>query len=413
VGEIDGVVGGAGVFVDAELPGVPAEQPEPPVALLGFPKTLTDVEPNRGETTSGRRTSNYSWSGGFLRIRGRDTGESVSPVAEPANRGDRALVLADASGLEAGDEIRLTMKDDEEQTLAHYLYAGEPGPIDNLPGQIRPSQGFRVVGIKGNRVELDRPLRFRVREGWSPRVRTFEPTVTHTGIEGMTLTFPPGRDYEGHFTELGHNGITIDGDVAHAWVRDVHIQNAESGIFLRGRFSTLRGISMESSRTPSDRDHVGHHAITLSGEDNLLTDFSIGARYIHDVTVSRGSFGNVAANGRGIDLSLDHHRRAPCEDLFTNLHAGRGTRLWSSGGGADLGRHAAARNTYWNIRADQTIPPPPDRFAPAMINVVGVANEVEPVLEQEGRWIEPIAPNRLRPKNLYEAQRQRRLNAGD
>jgi hypothetical protein len=48
-----------------------------------------------------------------------------------------------------------------------------------------------------------------------------------------------------------------------------------------------------------------------------------------------------------------------------------------------------------------------------MINVVGVATEVEPVLEPEGRWIEPIAPNRLRPQNLYEAQRQRRLNAGD
>ncbi len=399
-------------FLDIRRSRVVLRGEGPGDTTLFFPRTLTDVEPNWGATTGGRRTSNYSWSGGFLRIRGGDSGRPVSRVAEQAARGARSLTLAESGNLAPEDTVRLLMEDDDAQSLAHVLYAGEPGPIENLRGHIRTSQVFRVTGVDGNRVELDRPLRFEVREEWNPRLHTFEPAVTHSGIEGMTLKFP-GGDYEGHFTELGYNGIAIDGGVAHAWVRDVHMRNPESGIFVSGRFCTVRGIRIDSERSPSDRNHVGHHAITLGGEDNLLEDFAIDGRYIHDITVSRGSFGNVLAGGRATDLNLDHHRRAPYENLFTDLDAGAGTRLWASGGGAGLGRHAAARNTYWNIRSTNPIAMPPDRFAPPQINIVGVNMDTAPVMEEEGRWIEPIDPEQLRPRNLYEAQLRHRLNADE
>jgi len=399
-------------FIDIRRPRVVLRGAGINQTTLYFPKTLTDVAPSWGATTGGRRTSHYSWSGGFLRIRGKTNNQQpVATVAQPAARGDTELVLDGAVSLEPGDEIRLAMTDDGEQSLAHFLYAGDTGPIDNLPGQIRLSQVFRIRNVEGHRVQLDRPLRFDVRMPWQPIVHRFEPTVTHSGIEHLTLEFP-ANDYEGHFTELGHNGIAIS-DAAHCWVRDVRLKNAEGGIFLSGRFCTLTGITLDSDRAPEARGRRGHHGITLGGEDNLLTDFAFNARYIHDITVSRGSVGNVVSRGRAEDLCLDHHRRAPYENLFTEIDAGEGTRLWASGGGAALGKHAAARNTYWNIRAENPISPPPPKFAPPQINIVALTTDEPDETTAKGRWFERIDPEKIQPQNLYEAQLQRRLSSGE
>ncbi|EDM28686.1 hypothetical protein LNTAR_08954 [Lentisphaera araneosa HTCC2155] len=38
----------------------------PEKTILEFTKDLEDVRPNMGQTTSGKTTSNYSWSGGFI-----------------------------------------------------------------------------------------------------------------------------------------------------------------------------------------------------------------------------------------------------------------------------------------------------------------------------------------------------------
>src|SRR5437762_3886829 len=39
-------------------------------SVLFFPKPLNDIKPNWGATTTGRPTSNYSWSGGFIWFKG-------------------------------------------------------------------------------------------------------------------------------------------------------------------------------------------------------------------------------------------------------------------------------------------------------------------------------------------------------
>ena len=376
---------------------------------LYFPRSLTDVEPNWSATTTGRRTSNYSWSGGFVRVTGRLTGPSLGAIG-PALRGETVLPVAEPDRFELGAEVMLSMSDDEEHSLTHYLYAGDPGPIDNIGRQIRAEQVFRVLAVdpEASTITLDRPLRFDVWAEWGPHLLAFRPTVTHVGIESMTMEFP-GDPYGGHFTELGYNGIAMSG-VAHCWVRGIRFVNAESGVFFNGCFSTLDGLVFESEREPDRFGNQGHHAITVTGTDNLTTGFDFRVRYIHDITVSRGSIGNVFASGRGVDVNFDHHRRAPYENLFTDIDVGLGSRVWASGGGAALGRHSAARGTFWNLRSERSISPPGRSFAPPMINIVGVRSERAASTEADGLWFEPIDPETLEPQNLYEAQRQRRAS---
>lgn len=376
--------------------------------ILFFPKTLTDVRPNWGATTEGRRTSNYSWSGGFLWVKGSLGLEKIADVSAPAARGDTILHVADTSGLQVGDSVAVRQTDTAENTLARHLYSDDPGNVANLKGRSFTSFPARIAAVGRGTVTLDRPLRTDLRPEWSPAIHRYEPTVSEVGIEDLGFEFP-NTPYGGHFTELGYNPIALSG-VAHCWVRRVRIRNCDSGPFASGDFCTIDDILIETERAPDQRRQGrGHHGVTLSGQDNLLTRFDIRMQFEHDITLGACAAGNVVSQGRGEDLCFDHHRRAPYENLFTDIDVGAGTHAWRCGGGAALGYHCGARGTFWNIRARQPIAYPRAGFGPASMNLVGLSTTVPSVTEPNGKWFEAIAPEDLRPQNLHEAQRARRL----
>ena len=380
----------------------------PAQTRLRMNKPLNEIQPNWGATTGGRRTSNYSWSGGFLWARGQLATNPLADVAAPAERGSRQLTLSSVANISVGDEVRLVLRDDADQSLARYLYQGDAGPIDNLK---RTSVSFvaRIerVDSEANRVEVDRPLTTDVQLKWSPTVYMASSTVEEVGVERLGFEFP-NRPYQGHFTEVGFNAIVFSG-TRNCWVRDVHVHNSDSGMFISGINTTLTNIVFTSERRVEPSGNAtGHHGVTLGGHDNLLSEFDFRTRFIHDITVSRGSSGNVAMRGRGVDLCFDHHRYAPHTNLFTHIDIGAGTRMFQSGGGAALGRHSAAWETFWGIQSQRPLSWP-DRWGPELMNLVGLPSNEPAVMQREGRWFEPLDPERLRPRNLYQAQLQKRL----
>jgi hypothetical protein len=376
--------------------------------VLYFPKPLNDIEPNMGATTGGRPTSNYSWSGGFFRIQGSFQSDGITAITESAQRGARSIVVSDASSLSTGQEIEIFLRDTEENSLATHLYSDDPRTgISEIKGRTRASLVTKITGIDGNHVEIDRPLRFDIRSEWKPQVRRFEPTVTETGVENLTFQFP-NSPYEGHFTELGNNAFAIYG-AAHCWIRNIRIKDADSGGFVGGNFNTIQGLLIESDREKdSQRNATGHHGVHFGGDDNLCTDFEFKTHFVHDLGVSHCA-GNVYSNGSGPVLAFDHHKRSPYENLYTNIHTGTGEETWRCGGGRDLGAHCGARGTFWNIRADNPIAPPPKNFGPWSINIVGITTNAPEETKSDGRWFEPIPPKELKPQNLHEAQLKHRL----
>jgi Pectate lyase superfamily protein len=373
---------------------------------LYFPIPLNDIKPNWGATTSGVRTSNYSWSGGFLAIRGSYRTAVLAKITGSAQRAANSITVDDASKLAMGEEIEIRMQDTPDNTLARYLYSGDPRlSMEKLKGRVRISMVARITAIEGSLVTLDRSLHFDIRAGWNPTVNRFAPTVTDSGIEELRFSFPT-TSYGGHFSELGNNAFTLQG-VAHCWVRNIRIHNADSGGFVSGMFNTIAGVTYSSERE-SDRNRraTGHHGITLGGSDNLFTGFNFRTKFIHDMTTR-----NVFSNGQGIDLALDHHCHAPYENLFTNIDAGKGSRIWVSGGGKDLGAHCAGRGTFWNIRAAKAFAPPPSNFGPWSMNLIGVQIKGESRTDPAQRWYEYTAgtSETVYPANIHEAQLERRL----
>ena len=390
-----------------EKPGIVLRGDGAGVTTLHFTSTLEDVRPNMGATTGGKPTSNYSWSGGFLWVRGAFGGSDRISVVGDARRGDRVLKLKHVGGLRVGQRVLIEQVDNDERTLLGHLYAGDPGDTRKLTGALRPMLVASIESIDGDRVTLNRPLRWDVRTAWSPTVRAFSPSVHDVGIEGMTISFD-AVPYEGHFSELGRNAIAFN-RTSDCWVRDVVIRNCDSAIFFTGVQGTIDGLRVESSRDPH-RLTQGHHGVTM-GLDNLLTNFVFETHFIHDITMTRLSAGNVIKNGSGVNLSLDHHKRANHANLYCNLDAGDGGDLWRCGGGASLGKHAGAWTTFWGIRTRRPVSWPRASFGPDLMNLVGLHSEQDETVSETGRWFEAIDPELLEPRDLHAAQLQRRLDA--
>lgn len=394
-------------ILEINKPGVVLRGAGPEQSVLVCPVPLNTIQPNWGATTTGKRTSNYSWSGGIVWFKGTSPAKRLGRCTTAAKRGGRELrVEGDTSHLKSGDWIEIRVRDDAEKSLLEHLYSEDPGSLSKIPaGKHSTSFVTRIQAAKDGRLALDRPLRIDLRPEWNPEVFPYQPTVTNSGIEELGFEFPV-RDYGGHFSELGFNAVAFNG-VAHCWARNLVVTNSDSAIFAGGRFCTIDGLRCQTRGVKEAGGVFGHHGVTLSGHDNLCTHFEIRQRFIHDLTVEGGA-GNVSAAGSGTDLCFDHHKRAPYDNVFTDIDLGAGTRMWKCGGGADLGRQCGAHGTFWNIRAKQPQKLPAG-FGPPSLNLVAVQPSGPSLTEPAGRWLEAIAPDRLRPANLYQAQVRRRL----
>lgn len=379
--------------------------------VLIFAKPGIEIEPRISKTDGGEATTNWSWAGGLIVVGGpMPRSEGTVKVVGEAKRGQKQLAL-EANSFRPGEEVMLALHDDDEKSLVKYLYCDQTGDISGL-NRWRVVQVFRVAGVKGNTMALDRPLRFDVRPGWRPTVERFRPSVTDVGIESLSFEFPLRR-YEGHFNEVGFNPVEIARGAAHCWLRDIVVRNADSGPYVFGSFCTVEKIRLQADADRlSKQGYSGHHGISLQGNDLLCRDFSIETRFIHDLTV-QSSIGCVFARGKAVDLCMDHHRWASYENLFTDIDAGKGTRLFASSGGGNRGNHSGAGATFWNIRAEK-----PSRFPNWGIDaltIVGVpitggesiAASLPSPKSQRGRWLELIPPGEVQPPNLYEAMKAR------
>jgi hypothetical protein len=376
------------------------------------PIPLETIRSDTGATTTGTPTSNYSWSGGILWAKGRESTKVLAKTTQSAFRGEKVLHVDRPCNLKVGDAIRLALAAYDVDSLILHLYADDPGDHSNLDGKHGSptfSATVQDIDLRQGTVTLDRPLRIDARLEWRPVLFEDASSVEEIGIENLTVEFP-ATDYLGHFAELGQNAIAFDG-VRNSWVRNVTIKNADSGLFINGNSTTLEGILLLSDRRRHEpRNSSGHHGIILGGTDLLLTNFEFRTKFIHDITMTHGSAGNVVSNGRGEDLCFDHHKYANHANLFTNIDVGTGSNIFHSGGGDKLGRHCGAWTTWWNIRSENPISYPVE-WAPEMINLVGLKGDDDSVTNPHGRWFEVIPPEQITPQDLYRAQLERRLSA--
>ncbi len=379
------------------------------LTTLVMPVPMNTIQPRvYNNPTSSLATSLYSWSGGMIAMTGRGyVGEMLTPITTAAKRGDTTLNVADAGMIEVGARVVLELTDTTARTLLAHVYRGDSGDLSKMKETYSLRQVLTVVRVEGNALTVDRPLRTDVAPEWTPLLKRYAPTLENCGVEQLAIEFP-ATPYRGHWMEDGFNPVEIKG-AADCWIRGLRIVNPDSGPFvIDSVFCTIDGIELVSSRKSVGEEIQGHHGISLMGVDCLCRNSTIGMKFFHDLTLSFGSTGNVFRNGVATDLSIDHHRRAPYENLFTEIDAGLGTRFWDSGGSAGQGKHTAAGAVFWNIESKEDLALPSPDFAPdGGLVLVGLNMRVRRS-EAGKHHVESIRPGNLEPPNLHDAQRIRR-----
>lgn len=371
--------------------------------VLFFPIPLEKaVGPGNTKSPAG----SWSWSGGFLHFEGENRGAYLANVLKPAPRGSRTFTVSSGERFVPGQRVRLLQTNRDGQLAAHLHANVMPGsPL--IMGKRIVDFSATVVEVAGNTVTIDRPTRVDVKPEWSPVFNGDDPSVEEVGVENLTLHFQKKR-YAGHHDEPGYNGIHFE-TIHNGWVRNVRIVNADAAVIFRSgvKFCTVDGLELMAERGRASGRWEGHHGVEIAdmSQDNLVANFNIQARMIHTISLTSMAAGNVFTKGRGKDLTFDHHRKAPYENLFTEIDAGKGTEIWESGGDEEAGPFSAARETFWNIRSEypQELP----EWA-LWTTIVGITTKKPSQFDEKGSWFEAIAPDRLEPANLYESQLARR-----
>ncbi|WP_309397905.1 glycosyl hydrolase family 28-related protein [Cerasicoccus maritimus] len=377
----------------------------PDKTTLFLNKPLQEIKPHASKRANGEPVSEYSWSGGFLWMKGRYLETFITNISQSSKRGERTLTVENGNALKPGQVIMIEQRELNPSSLLKHVYSGDTGNVKAIK-KVRVPMLARIASIDGNQVTLDRNLRYDIQPQWSPRILIFSSSLYNSGIESLTCEFP-NTPYLGHFSEQGWNAIEIAAAM-NCWVKDVAIINADSGIFIGGYNVTIEGVLFTSDRD-SHLGFTGHHAITV-GRDCLVQNFDIQTRFIHDITMSAFAAGNVIKGGKGIDLTLDHHRRGPNHNLFTNLDLGAGTNPWLSGGGLGLGKHTAGNSVFWNLKSDFPVNMPAPGFGPATLAFVGFHSSDPTQKDPGSRWVETIWPDNLQPVDLHQAQLEKRLS---
>lgn len=390
-------------------------------SVLTFDRSLSEItgQPESSgfwfpHTTPPSDGLSWSFSGGLIWAQGEDKVDSHSHLTDVVGeyrRGDRVIRVASSEGLEPGAWVRLAAfdpppDDPNHGTLLRHLHGGVMEGGAEQCGKQLISFLSRIESIDDDTVTLERYLPDDVRPIWQPQLHRFTPTVEEIGIENLTIQMP-GIPYAGHFKEPGFNAISLF-MVSNSWVRDITILNADTGVFASfANFCTMKGITIsgDESRGPIN----GHHGIALyfPGTDNLITDFAIEKKQLHDLTIEQFVSGNVFSNGSGIDICMDHHRAAPYQNLFSNIDLGIGSRPFACGGGGDRGSHTARYATFWNIRSDQPLELPEPDFGPSM-TFVGMNTSAPPESVGADWHVETIRPDQLVPQDIHESQVSRR-----
>ncbi|MGE0118019.1 MAG: glycosyl hydrolase family 28-related protein [Dongiaceae bacterium] len=386
---------------------------------LYYPKPLAEaVGRVAGAVSSGVDVLIYHYCCGFISFEGDDNEELVGALSSDAKRGSQVLTLTSASGLSAGQFVSLRQHD-KSQSLVRHILADDPMPANKKIADIRFIS--KIVSVEGNKITLERPLRLDARRAWNAAIYKWSPSVQEVGIEDLTIKFQKAR-WGGQFSEEGFNAVNFT-KTANSWARNLRIHNADSGIYVSGRFMTIQNIEftadpgvgyegLEAKYTGI----TGNDGINPKGALDVLMDgINFETDFNDEFTFDTYANGNVIMNSTGVNLEFDHHGNINFENLVTNVYVGRGDNIYDSGGSKKAMPHAGARFTLWNVSNAACNLKEPGfglyglPWGPKQQNIVALCSSRPESLSPTGLWFEPIDPAKIQPQNLYLAQLNHRL----
>ena len=391
---------------------------------LHFPRPLQEMNVPEGyEEPLSAGQSPFSWRGGVIWT--RQGGESESQRLASAiagRRGHHTVKTSGPAGLQEGDVVQIKWfnREGRRSSLLNHIYCTTQVSFGtNLYKGSKPlvaTQEVTIENVRGSTLKIKEPLLHDLRKRWEPIISTAD-FLEEVGIQGIRIIFPKEEEYGGHLQEDGYNGIYLK-DLLHSWVRDVTIENADSGILSgSSKNFTIKNIKAGGGRW-------GHYSIHLGNVYGaLVTDFNLFPT-MHNPSFNTRSRGSVYSDGFILSPLLDQHMGINHQNMFDNIRArynDSDVRLFKAGGSdSRWGPVAGAFNTFWNVQvkvreasgsAVESTKGVLTRGGAPYGRLVGVRGTTVPIKFEYGpnAYIEGKNRSGIAVRSLYDYQLEKRL----
>jgi hypothetical protein len=391
---------------------------------LYFPRPLSKMTTPEGyDDPLDREFSPFSWRGGVIWTRDPDSPERRELGRLVAGRrGFHTLRSQRPLSLKPGDVVQIRWRNREGKNsslLAHiYCTSSVQFGTNLFEGQdpVVATQEVTVEEVQGRTVEIKEPLLHDLREKWRATLHTSH-FLEEVGIENLRITFPEDVEYGGHHQEAGYNGIYLT-DLKHSWVRDVTVENADSGLLsAHAKNITVKEIVAGTGRW-------GHYSVHVGDVYGMLVEDFEFYPTLHNPSFNTKSRASVYTDGFILSPVLDQHMGINHQNLFDNLRTqynGPDDRLFSVGGSnTRWGPVAGAFNTFWNIQVDiRNATESPVKMTSIQeyggaphARIVGIYGDGTPIDFEYGpaAYIEGKNRPGIEVESLYDYQLDRRLS---
>lgn len=313
--------------------------------------------------------SRWSWTGGFLwtgvrgeRIKGylQRYDREASPLArlQQGVKDEFSFRVDDPGKLKAGQVVQINWfnPEGEDGSFLRQLYGESDVTIGShhwqFPRLPLSRQQAKIVSISGDLVTIASPLLHDVRTNWNVELMDW-PHITDVGLEHFRITFPD-HPRVAHHLEPGYNGIYLT-RVFDSWVRDVEIENADSGIL------TESAANITIERVTTSGTSLAHYSVQLGGVHNILVkDLRVENPVEHPLSFNTFANKSVYLNSHvRQNPVLDQHAGANHQNLFDHTRVDvelpgepTDTRYpLFKGGGAGYWKPSHGNySTFWNTQ---------------------------------------------------------------
>ena len=200
-------------------------------------------------------------------------------------------------------------------------------------------------------VTIASPLLHNVSTDWNVELMDW-PHISNVGLEHFRITFP-AHPRVAHHLEPGYNGIYLT-RVFDSWVRDVVIENADSGILTEG----ASNVTIE--RVTTRGTSIAHYSVQLGGVHNFLVkDLRVENPVEHPLSFNTFANKSVYLNAYVLQKPiLDQHSGANHQNLFDHTRvevelpdpADKHYPLFKGGGAGYWKPSHGNYSTFWNTQ---------------------------------------------------------------
>ena len=414
---------------------------EPPEEVTELSEYL--VELNKIQKEKDRNIelpfSRWSWTGGFFwtGVRGErvkayleryDSKSKPLAMVQPADKDAFSFRVRDPGNLQTGQIVQINWFNPEGEggSFLRQIYGESDVTIGShhwqFPRLPLSRQQARITGISGDLVTIASPLLHDVKTNWNVELMAW-PHHSEVGLEQFRITFPH-HPRVAHHLEPGFNAIYLT-RVYDSWVRDVVIENADSGILTE----SVSNVTIE--RVTTRGTSMAHYSVQLGGVHNVLVkDLRVENPVEHPLSFNTFANKSVYLNAyvREIPI-LDQHSGANHQNLFDHTvvdvelpAAPDDTRYpLFKGGGAGYWKPSHGNySTFWNTQVRFSNGALNDK--PILLNgmkdganarVVGVSANL-PIRVEYGpdAYIEGVGEYYQGIPSLFLYQLQQRIKAG-